>query len=78
MMLSTVGGGARPERCEEGEEKSINKSISIVSFSFDHINPGWAALDGTMILYRRLAEGHGVTEHMIIGDTEPGGQVRHQ
>ena len=58
--------------------KSINKSISLVSFSFDHIHPGWPALDGTMILYRRLAEGHGVTEHMIIGDTEPGGQVRHQ
>ncbi len=58
--------------------KSINKSISLVSFSFDYIHSGWAALDGTMILYRRLAEDHGVTEHMIIGDTEPGGQVWHQ
>ena len=47
--------------------KSVNKSISLVSFSFDHIHPGCAALDGTMILYRRLAEDHGVIEHMIIG-----------
>ncbi len=49
--------------------KSITKSISLVSFSFDHIHPGWAALDGTMIIYRRLAKDHGVTNHMIIGDT---------
>ena len=58
--------------------KSLNKAISIVSFSFDHIHPGWATLDGTMIIYRRLAEDHGVTEHMIIRDTEPSGQVWHQ
>jgi hypothetical protein len=42
---------------------------------FDHVYLGRAALDSAMIIYCRLSEGHGVTEHMVIGNAEPPRQV---
>ena len=53
--------------------KALNSAMHL----FYHVHLGWAALNGAMIIYCRLAEDHGVPEHMIIGDTKPPAQVWH-
>ena len=53
----------------------FSSEITTALHLFDHIYQCGAALYSAMILYRRFAKGHGVTENMVIGNTEPPRQI---